>query len=201
MTMNLSDEQITAPGRLLQVDLMRATHIEPLLPVRQMVKRLSQIQLGRSEMVPFGVAPHEANEGLEIVNDGETIAQFEVHWQGNVRSFNLEPGEVGTLPGLMEEMPSFEFHIQSIDDEVLTLGVTETYTYDFTLGDGIESADVHSLQVSRFGNILTESLSIYVQGRDDYCGTNLWKYRYWIGDGGGRKRIFDHLYDAGNHEY
>ncbi len=170
MTINLSDELTTTPGRLLQLDLMRSSHIEPTIPVRQMIKRLSQIQLSRNEQVPFGISPHQANQGLEIINDGPTEADFEVLWDGNISPYSLQPGGKLTLPALEETTTSFTFHIQSDSGVPLILGVTESYTFDLVMEDGINGPDIHSVQVVRAGNLLAETLSTYVQGRDDFCG-------------------------------
>nr|MEE4269060.1 FlgD immunoglobulin-like domain containing protein [Candidatus Krumholzibacteria bacterium] len=169
MTINLSEEQITAPGRLVQFDLMRGSHIAPVLPVRQMVKRLSQIELARNEAVPFGVSPHHYNEGLKVMNDGDTEASFNVLWDGTLTPFQLQPGEVATLPPVNDDTGSFEFRIQSTSGVPLTLGVTECYFYRLELADGVVAPDAHSVRLVRAGNILAESLSAYVQGAADDC--------------------------------
>jgi len=171
MTVNLSDEQTTPPGRLIQLDLMRATHVAPTVEARQMVKRLSQVQLGPAELVPYGIGPHQSNEGLTIVNDGASRAAFNVIWGGATTSFELEPGEVATLPALTDETTSFEFRIQSTMSSMpIVLGVTETYLYRLLLADGVTAPDAHSVQLVRAGNLLAESVSTYVQGRNDECG-------------------------------
>jgi hypothetical protein len=170
MTFNLGDEQTTPPGRFIQLDLMRGTHIAPTIEVLQMVKRLSQVEIARNELVPYGAAPHQGNQGLVIVNDGDDTASFEVAWGGTTTPFTLAPGEVATLPALTEETTSFEFHVQSTTGSPIVLGVTETYLYRMELADGVNAPDAHSVQLVRSGNLLAETVSTYVQGRNAECG-------------------------------
>ena len=170
LTINLSDEQTVAPGRVVQLDLMRSTHIAPSLPVRQMIKRVSQVELSAYERVPFGVAPHQGNNGLEITNDGEDWATFEMAWDNTTHSIQLAPGETMTLPAVDEYQASFNFHVESTGRSPIVLGITECYTYDVVLHDGIAAPDAHSVQLVRAGHLLAESVSTYVQGRDGNCG-------------------------------
>jgi hypothetical protein len=171
MSINLAEEQTVPPGRVVQLDLMRATHLAPSIPVRQMVKRETQVEVGSSERVPFGVAPHQRNLGLQIVNDGDALASFVVHWNGTVLNFALSPGQTAAIPGVDAPGASFDFAVESAQRSPMTLGIRELgYTYEFTLADGIAAPDAYSVQLVRAGKLLAETVSTYVQGRDETCG-------------------------------
>jgi hypothetical protein len=171
MTIHLAEPQTTPPGRVVQLDVMRGNHVAPSIPLRQMVKRESQLELDGSEQVPLGIAPHQRNLGLEIVNDGDAPATFLVQWGGIPMTFTLAPGQTATLPGLDAPGASFDFSVQSLLRSPMLLGIRELgYTYEYVLADGIVAPDAHSVQLTRAGKLLAESITTYVQGRDDVCG-------------------------------
>ena len=81
-------------------------------------------------------------------------------------------GEVAVIPGLAQPGASFVGQIVSLDSRGdLTLQVRELgYKYDLVLGVGLAMPDFHTVQMTRDGKILSESVSAYVRGFDEVCG-------------------------------
>jgi len=174
MTFNLIDEQATDPGRVVQFDLMRRTHIDPKIETRLMVRRESEVALEMGEIVDYGIAPHAGNDGVRIRNVSSGPAMLKVQWDGAVFSVSLAPGDEFVLAGVSTASPSFDWWIESLGREPATLAVSElSYTYEPTLGTGFPLPDSHSVLLTRDGDLQAETVSVYVRGVDDDCGPDL----------------------------
>lgn len=171
MTLNLAEEQTVPPGRVIQVDLLRNGYQDGQIPVRKMVSRQSQVLVQPDESLPFGIGPHQSNHGVEFRNDGDSKATFNVHWDGQILPFSLDPGETGEVAGDLDHVGAYNFIVESTQRTEMTLSIHEKgYMYDLLLEDGIVGPETHSVQLVRSGHLLAETITVHVRGVDDICG-------------------------------
>ena len=65
MTIHLSEEQTTPPGRLVQVDLMRSEPTVTPIDALMVINRLNQVEVGRNELVPYLPKNHPQAQGKQ----------------------------------------------------------------------------------------------------------------------------------------
>lgn len=171
LTFDLGEGQLVEPGRTVQLDLMRRTHIDPQIPVKEMVTRTSEVLIQPFTQVNVGVVPHQSNLGLRLSNIGATAATLEVFWGSSFQLIELAPGAKSTVPGIVAPGSNFLGTILSLGSQPVELEIVELgYQYDLVLGLGVALPDYHTVQLTRSGDIQSESVSTYVRGLDDDCG-------------------------------
>ncbi len=166
MSVNLSEEQIVEPGRLVQIDLLRNGYQDPSIPVKMLVKRDSEIIVDSFETVQWNVPQADASQGLVLTNIGATDAYFELRYDTTTDIVRLTPGESTSVPAGDDTVQT---EMVSLSLSGTMLSVQELgYEFDFALaGPG---ADVHTCQLTRMGNITAENIEVIVRGMDDDCG-------------------------------